>query len=134
MTFRIRLGCGTFCTVNSEPAAVVERFISNARHAVGDRHRREALAAVERVLSNARHAFGNRHRREVRAGAERALSNARHAVGDRHRREAGAAAERVISNARYAVGNRILARKRSRSAEERFAVVGIIDTCRVAIR
>ena len=107
----MRLGCGTFCTVNSEPAVAPERCISNARHAVGDRHRREALA-----------------------GAERGTSNARHAIGDRHRREALAPAERFISNARHAVGDRILARKRSRSAKERFAVVGVTDSGRVAMR
>ena len=62
-------------------AAIGERTLPDARHAVRDRHARERTATLERIRRDARHAVRDRHARQPAAVAERPFPDARHTVG-----------------------------------------------------
>ena len=52
-------------------AALGERPVPDARHAVGDRHARKIVATLKRPIPYARHAVGDRHARQPAATFER---------------------------------------------------------------
>ena len=74
---------------------------SDACDAVPNRYARKAAAIIERPLSDARHAVGDDDARKA-ATRERPISDARHAVGDGNARKAAATTERLVSDARHA--------------------------------
>jgi hypothetical protein len=67
-----------FMVVRVALNTTLERFTSNARHAVGDGDGGEARAITKRTPSNARHAIGDGDRGKAKAILERRISNARH--------------------------------------------------------
>ena len=56
-------------------------------------------------MADARHRVGDGHRRQVAATVESRPADARHRVADGHRRQAVAAAESILADARHRVGN-----------------------------
>ena len=86
-----------------QTATIVERIISNARHAVGDRDVCQIATMGERIISNARYAVPDRDACKTATIVERIISNARHAVRDRDACQTATIGERMISNARHAV-------------------------------
>ena len=60
--------------------AIIERFLTDARHAVGNRDARQATAMPKRRISNACYAVWDCDACKVAAAAERRIINARHAT------------------------------------------------------
>ena len=60
----------------------------------------QAVTVIERTLSNARHAIRDGDARQASAPRERLISYARHAIRDSDARQAAATLERIIVNAR----------------------------------
>ena len=83
--------------------ALVERIITDARHAIRYRDAREVTATFERKTTDARHAIRNRDIREARASVERIITDARHTIWNRDARETTATAECIIANTRHAI-------------------------------
>ena len=84
-----------------DPAATIERTISDGGHAVADRHARKAIAIAERLISDAGYAGRKLNRSQLRAKIERMVSNSCNGFRDRHTGQVFAAIpplpERIIS-------------------------------------
>ncbi|KOO35334.1 ser thr protein kinase, partial [Chrysochromulina tobinii] len=75
--------------------------LSNLRHRLGDRDRRERGAEGKGAPTNLRHRRGDRDRRKRGAVAKGLITNLRHRRGERDRRERGAVAKGLITNLRH---------------------------------
>ena len=102
-----------------QPAAILERILTDARHAVGNGDTRKAVAIIERRTSNARHAVRNNEvgdkfaiqiqvvriiYRVARVTAKLYCTPCCN-IGNMYLFQPGAIFERLISDARYAVWN-----------------------------